>query len=261
MKPNVLENPYFDLLAELGVTIHPEGLRGTHKLIELCRIREYTSVLDVGCGVGITACFLAKDRRCRVVGLDISGRMIDRAKERVYKYGLEDGVEFRIADSQNIPFKDNFFDAVISESVTAFAEDKQKAISEYVRVTKPGGYIGLNETSWIKPDPPEELVDYTYRVIGGVSPVEPGVWYELLERAGLKGLRMEIHKLSMLNQIMSEIKRVGLTDHLKSVYRLFNLYITSPVYRKAINQMTKDGLRVPWSLLNFFGYGIYVGRK
>jgi hypothetical protein len=84
---------------------------------------------------------------------------------------------------------------------------------------------------------------------------------ELLAGAGLKDLDMEIHKFSMLSQIISEIKLVGLADHLKSVYRLFDLYIKRPVYRKAINQMTKDGLRFPWKLLEYFGYGIYVGRK
>lgn len=42
---------------------------------------------------------------------------------------------------------------VVCESVTAFPEDKRKAVSEYVRITKPGGHIGLNETTWLKTPP------------------------------------------------------------------------------------------------------------
>ena len=86
----------------------------------------------------------------KVVAIDISRDMVKRAEERAKKKRVKDKVEFRVADAQNLPFEDDLFDAVISESVNAFIEDKQKAINEYKRVVKPGGYIGFNEATWIE---------------------------------------------------------------------------------------------------------------
>lgn len=70
---------------------------------------------------------------CRVVGVDISPRMVERSWERAHRERVTDRVEFRVADAQDLPFEDNWFDAVITESVTAFPEDKQEAVNEYVR--------------------------------------------------------------------------------------------------------------------------------
>lgn len=117
------------------------GLKATKELIELCHINEGKYVLEVGCGVGITSCYIAKMYGCRVIGVDISERMIKRANERARGEGLGNRVRFVVADVQNLPFRDGLFDAVIGESVTAFPDDKQRAASEYVRVTKPEGYV------------------------------------------------------------------------------------------------------------------------
>jgi len=134
------EPHFFDFAAYVGLTKHLGGLRATEELIESCQIGEGKYVLDVGCGAGVTPCLIAKRYGCRVVGVDISEGMIERSKERAKREGVADRVDFRVADAQDLPFEDDLFDAVITESVTAFPEDKQRAVNEYVRVTKPGGY-------------------------------------------------------------------------------------------------------------------------
>ncbi|MBA7710182.1 2-methoxy-6-polyprenyl-1,4-benzoquinol methylase [subsurface metagenome] len=174
-----LEDPYFDLQAKMGFTKHMGGLKATRELIELCHTNKDKYVLDVGCGVGITACNIVKRYSCKVVGVDISEEMIARSNERAKRKGVEGRIEFQVADAQNLPFQDALFDVVISESATAFLEDKQSAINQYVRVTKPGGYIGLNETTWIKGMPPTEIVEYLFRTAGGVKPETPSGWKEL----------------------------------------------------------------------------------
>jgi len=84
--------------------------------------------------------------------------MVERSRERVKRENLAERVEIRVADAQDLPFDDAVFDAVITESVTAFPEDKQKAVSEYARVTRAGGYVGLNECIWWKVPPLPEVV-------------------------------------------------------------------------------------------------------
>ena len=85
-----LEPSYFELQAYWGATKHMGGLRATKELIELCHINKGKYVLDVGCGVGITPCYIAKRHGCRVVGVDISEGMIDWSNERAKREGVED---------------------------------------------------------------------------------------------------------------------------------------------------------------------------
>ena len=132
------ELSYFELQAYMGTTKHMGGFEITEELIELCHIDEGTHVLEIGCGVGATACHLAKRYGCRVVGVDLRESMIARSRERAHKEGVTDYVEFRVADARNLPFDDALFDTVISESVATFIEDKQQVIGECARVTRPG---------------------------------------------------------------------------------------------------------------------------
>jgi len=256
-----LENPYFDLQAEMDFTKHMGGLKATRELIGLCHTDKDTYVLAVGCGVGMSACYIAKKYGCRVVGIDIFERMIARSNERAEREGVEDKVEFQVADAQNLPFEDNLFDAVISESVTVYPEDKRKAISEYVRVTKPGGYIGLNEVTWMKANPPTEIVEYVFHGAGGIKPETPNGWKELLEGSGLSDIVVKNYKFPLLGQFVSDIRMIGFTGFFKACGRLLSLYFKSSTYREAIKEMKKEGWRSPKNLFEYYGYGIYVGRK
>ena len=255
-----LENPYFDLQAEMGITKHLGGLKTTEKLIELCHINKDKYVIDVGCGVGMTACYLAKKIGSRVVGVDISERMIDRSNERAKRGGVENRVEFLVADVQNLPFKNAVFDAVISESVTAFPEDKQKAVNEYVQIVKSGGYIGLNETTWIK-TPPKELIEYVFDAIGGCEPETPDASKELLKDSGLRDIAVKTYKIALFSQFVNEIRMICFTEFFKAGGRLFSLYFKRSAYKRVIKKMIKEARHIPKNMFEYFGYGIYVGRK
>ena len=87
-------------------------------------------------------------------------------------------------------FGDALFDAVICESVTVFL-DKQQAVSEYVRVAKLGGYVGLNEDTWVRASPPTELVAYIDRTMAKATFLTSDEWTELLEASGLTDIRSE----------------------------------------------------------------------
>jgi len=235
------------------------GLKATRELAELCHINKGKYILVVGCGVGITPCYLAKRCGCRVVGVDISERMIARSNERAKREGVGDRVEFRIADAQNLPFTDALFDAVICESVNAFIEDKQRATSEYVRVIEPGGYVGLNECTWIKAPPPE-LAQYLSRTMGAEFPASDNGWKELLEGSGLRETVARIYKTNALSQWINEIRQLEFSDFLRAWYRFLSLFIKSSACRR----FAREALTMPKSvfgLFKYFGYGIYVGRK
>lgn len=257
-KTSELENSYFELQAYWGMTKHMGGLKATEKLVELCHINQDNYVLVVGCGVGVTPCYLAIRCGCKVVGIDLLEKMVDRSKERARREGVENRAEFNIADAQNLPFEDGLFDVVICESVNAFIGNKPRALSEYVRVIKPGGYVGLNEVTWLK-TPPQELVAYLYRIMGAEFLTCNG-WKDLLEGSSLRETMAFIYKTSALSQWINEVRQFDFLDFIRAWCRYLYMFVKSPACRR----FTKEALAFPRSifgLFKYFGYGLYVGRK
>jgi len=254
------ELSYFELQAYWGVSKpHFGGLKATQELIELCHINEDKCVLDVGCGVGVTPCYIAKKYGCKVVGVDISEKMISEARERGRREDVKNKVEFRVADAQDLLFEEDAFDIVIGESVIAFLKDKQKGINEYVRVTKPGGVVGFNEATWIKTPPPAELTEYISRITGAKLESSGG-WKGLLESSGLKDIEVRTYKINAISQFIDEIRYIGLKDFLRGWYRFLTLYIRSSNFREYLKEAWPPR-NIYKNYFEYLGYGLYVGRK
>lgn len=250
------EISYFGLQAYVGTTKHMGGLETTKELIVLCGISKDTYVLDVGCGVGATACYLAKRYSCRVVGVDLRESMIARSNERAQREGVEGTVEFRVADAQDLSFADAQFDVVLCESVATFIEDKQRVVNELARVTKPGGYVGMNEEIWIK-EPPARLIEFVKRTWD----IEPDVltsdgWVGLLRDAGLKDIVAKAFKFNVQREA-TQVRRYRWEDMLRMFYRTLVMYLKNPAFR----QYMKDHGRLPKSTFEYLGYGLFVGRR
>ena len=252
---------FFDFAAEVGLTKHLGGVEATERLIELCHIEEGKYVLDVGCGAGATPVQLVKRHRCRAVGVDISRRMIERAEEMATREGVGDEIEFRVADAQDLPFDNDLFDAVITESVAAFPEDKQRAVKEFARVTKTGGYVGLNESTWLKTPPPPDVVAWASQEVGAqVRPLAREEWVGLLKNAGLGELVVRIYPIDTRDEAGGIVQRYGCLGMLRVFWRMLRLYAKNPAYRGFVKRIRQGGI-VPESLHEDFGYGLYVGRK
>lgn len=247
------EISYFGVQAYIGTTKHGGGQDSTNDLIRMCGIKEGSRVLDVGCGPGLTAIHLAR-MGCEVVAIDLNGMMIERAKENASSEETE--VPFMVADARKLPFKDNMFDAVISESVTVFIADRGKAISEYVGVAKPGGFVGLNEIYWRK-QPPKDIearVMELYDLREGI-PDKDG-WKGMLEDAGLKDIKADPHDL-VDKRALSRIKRISIMQMLGVLWRTIYGYFRYPGFRAYMHYMA----RLPKSFPGYLGYGIFVGKK
>lgn len=251
-----VEAGYFELQAYTGTTKHGGGLNTTRELVKLCHIDTASYVLDVGCGAGATPSYLAKEVGCRVVAVDLREAMIARAKERARREGLEERIEFRVADARGLPFEDSLFDAVLCESVASFIEEKQKVVHELTRVLRPGGYVGLNEEIWIE-TPPASLVKEVKRIFS-VEPDVPkeGDWRVMLEQAGLQDIVVSRHKFTARGE-SSQIKRYRVQDMAAMFYRTLGLYLKNPAFRDYMRERS----RPPVDAFKYFGYGLFVGRK
>ncbi len=183
-KSTRLDMNFLDMQAHVGVTKHMGGFEATNELFSLCHIEDAHTVLNVGCGMGVGPAYMAKKYTCHVVGVDISEKMIEWSRRRAREERVEAKVEFQVADVLELPFKVDQFDAVIVESVLIFVEDKGRAIRECVRVTKPGGSVGLNEGVWTG-QPSLELVARVKDAIGPFIPTHE-TWQALWEASGLQ---------------------------------------------------------------------------
>jgi arsenite methyltransferase len=237
------------------------GTDTTDTLAALCRIARGAYVLDVGCGTGMTPCYLAETRGCRVVGIDLSERMIAWSRRRARRARLDDRVAFAVADAQSLPFDDHTFDAVICESVTAFVADKPRAVGEYARVVRPGGYVGLAEGIWLAP-PPADLAVFLARVMGGADFLVPLGWRALLAGALLTDLVVRRCTISARRQWKSELQRMGRDErqeYLQAWKTFGSLLLTSQPFRQYLRELWPP--RSVFHLFDYFGYGVFVGRK
>ena len=255
-KPGIRQGAdFFDMQAAVGITKHVGGLEATRELLALCHVKKAHEVLDVGCGIGAGPAYIAKTFGCRVVGVDLSEHMIGWARRRARQERVEALVELRTADVLALPFPDNQFDVVFCESVLTFVEDKARAIRECVRVTKPGGYVGLNEGLWLK-EPSPEMVERVKDAIGPAVPTEEA-WRSLWAASGLQDRVVRIKHVDPRAEMKSRIRWIGWPWILRAWGRALRLYIKDPAIRQSIRQQ----FGVPQDIFTYAGYGLFAGRK
>jgi len=232
------------------------GFSTTQEIVERCGIDRDTYVLEVGCGAGATACYLAKEHGCRVMSVDLREAMVDLANERAEREGVRDLVQFRVADAQSLPFDDDTFDVVLCESVVTFVEDKQRVIDEFARVTRPGGRVALNEEVWLKLPPPD--LPQHAKALWGIEPDILAIedWLGLLQNAGLRDVEHTIYEVDARREA-TQIKRYRLRDMWRMFYRTLELALCSPAFR----QYMKTRKRVPKDVFKYLGYALLSAHK
>ena len=246
---------YFDMQAELGHTKHLGGWFATTELLDKCDLIPGQEILYVGCGAGTSAVKIATEFDCRLVGVDVLETMVEAAKNWATHKGAEDLVEFEVADAQDLPFEDNRFDVVLSESVNTFIHDLERAASEYVRVTRPGGYVGMNEAIWVKT--PTETARETMEQITGQHLRDPDEWVSMLKLAGLVDVTGQEFEIRMRQESRDQLAFLSIRDYMRILARFFKSFLFDPNSRNLL----KVAFSEPRSIYDSLGYGLFVGRK
>lgn len=256
---------FLDMQAHVGITVHIGGLPTTRTLLALCHVEDAREILEVGCGIGVGPVHAAKAYGCRVVGIDLSERMIEWSRQRAREERVEARIELQVADVLALPFGDDRFDATICESVLAFVADKEQAISEMVRVTKPGGYVGLNEMFLLTETPSPRAV--ALGRLMGTEIVSLDAWRALWDRSGLRDCVVRAYRIDVASEVRSRLRWIGLSWLLRGCARLVRLYVAEPSLRPVLKLMVgtlpempgdESGAPSAWAS---FGYGLFVGRK
>lgn len=106
-----------------------------------------SKVLDVGCGIGHWGFILEPffSKQAHIYGIDREIQWIEEASSRAKEKNLNNRYHYKIGDIQKIPFEDNHFDMVTCQTVLIHVPDVKAALSEMIRVLKPGGLLAVAE--------------------------------------------------------------------------------------------------------------------
>ncbi len=137
--------------------------------LALAGIREGEVVVDLGCGGGMDVFLAARKAGSsgRVIGIDMTAEMLDRARAGQQKMGLSN-VEFHQSTIDRLPLPDNSVDCVISNCVINLVPDKLAVFREILRVLKPGGRVALSDIA-LKQELPTEVKQSVEAYVGCIS--------------------------------------------------------------------------------------------
>jgi ubiquinone/menaquinone biosynthesis C-methylase UbiE len=154
--------------ARIGTTLQIVG----ESLAEAMDLSPDAKVLDVAAGNGNATLAFAR-RWCDVTSTDYVEALLAQGRARAKAEGLT--VSYQVADAEQLPFETATFDAVVSTFGVMFAPNQLKAASEMLRVSRPGGRIGM--ANWT----PESFIGDLFKILGthvappaGVS--SPALW-------------------------------------------------------------------------------------
>ena len=179
---------YLNFLSKFGVGgAHPGGINLTKKIFENEKVSKSSRILDVGCGTGQTAAYLASKYGAKVTGIDSNPTMIEKAKGRIKKDHLP--VKIIQCSILQTPLPNNTFDFIISESVLTFV-DKPSALKEIYRLLKNGGrFIAIEFTviQQLETKNEEEIKQF----YGFDSLLMKKDWVDLLQQAGFQNIKIQ----------------------------------------------------------------------
>ncbi len=156
-------SPKYDLLNHLlSVNIDKIWRKNT---IRKLRVYNPSLILDIATGTGDFAVAATKLPEVKVIGIDISEGMLAVAREKIHKKKLDQRISVQKADSENLPFDDNSFDAsVVGFGVRNF-EHLKVGLSEILRVLKPGSVFYVLEFSKPSKTPFKQLYKFYFKRI------------------------------------------------------------------------------------------------
>ena len=168
---------------------HPEAMEHTNEIMaQAVHLSPNARVLDLGCGYGSTARYLAKNYGCPITATNISENELELAWERTLDAGLDELIDYEYGDFHDLIYADDSFQVVWSQEAFLHAADKSKVLSECRRVLVPGGTLAFTDIL-VRSGTPE--ADRT-RIYDRVK--SPDMWDLSDYQQALEGLGLEINR-------------------------------------------------------------------
>jgi SAM-dependent methyltransferase len=169
--------------------LHASGFAATVELADTLSVKAGDHLVDIGCGVGGPARYMAKRFGCSVSGVDITPAFVDAARRLTALLKMEDKVKLELGDGQHLPYGDAMFDGGYTQHVTMNVPDRAQFFGEAYRVLKPGAFFALTEHGLGKGGVPHVPCPWTEDGTGAYL-VSPEDEVSFLKNAGFADIRV-----------------------------------------------------------------------
>jgi SAM-dependent methyltransferase len=169
---------------------HARGFPATVELADRLPIKANQHIVDIGCGLGGPARYMAKRFRCKVSGVDITQPFVDAANKLTALLRMEDQVTIQHGDGQHLPYGDSLFDGAYTQHVTMNVADRRRFFAEAFRVLKTGTFFALTEHALGPTGNPHYPLPWSADGSGAYL-VTPSETRATLEEAGFENIVME----------------------------------------------------------------------
>jgi SAM-dependent methyltransferase len=169
---------------------HARGFSGTVELADRLPIQSAQHLVDIGCGLGGPARYLARRFQCTVSGVDITEPFVVAANKLTALLHMEGQVRIELGDGQRLPYADAMFDGGYTDHVTMNVADRPKFFAEAFRVLKPGAFFAMTEHCLGPTGNPHHPVPWSDDGSGAYL-VTPAQTRALLQQAGFEDIVVE----------------------------------------------------------------------
>lgn len=191
-----------NFLARLGKTrLRPGGRKATEWLIASGDFNKDKKILEVACNMCTTAIGLAQKFDCKIEGVDLDEAALEKARANIAMHGLQDKIHVQRANAMVLPFEDESFDIVINEAMLTMlpVQAKMKAVAEYFRVLKPGGFLLTHDVMLTTEDSETVLQQLREAINITVTPLTKQGWKNVFLDSGFRNVETYNGDMTLLS--------------------------------------------------------------
>ena len=191
-----------NFLARLGKTrLRPGGRKATEWLIASGDFNKDKKILEVACNMCTTAIGLAQKFDCKIEGVDLDEAALEKARANIAMHGLQDKIHVQRANAMVLPFEDESFDIVINEAMLTMlpVQAKMKAVAEYFRVLKPGGFLLTHDVMLTTEDSEAILQQLREAINITVTPLTKQGWKNVFLDSGFRNVETYNGDMTLLS--------------------------------------------------------------
>ncbi|MFW9787823.1 MAG: SAM-dependent methyltransferase [Candidatus Thorarchaeota archaeon] len=217
--------------------LHFGGWRATYELVEKLNLDTANHILDICCGEGGTACWLAKEYGRRVAGIDILKSAIKVAKKCAKKNRVTDLTDFRVADVFDLPFHENEFDVIYGLDPDGIAHmDRLDIFRECKRVLKSGGKLGFQHWLVHKGTPQEDIAYF--------ETVTMGTGYPYMRRLTVDEYVMDLENAGFRDIVVEDLSEMYMAHTLKIKDKVAEMNKDLDVWHAMLLELYDKGVRI-----------------
>ena len=191
-----------NFLARLGKTrLRPGGRKATEWLIASGDFNKDKKILEVACSMCTTAIGLVQKFGCKIEGVDLDEAALEKARANIAMHGLQDKIHVQRANAMVLPFEDESFDIVINEAMLTMlpVQAKMKAVAEYFRVLKPGGFLLTHDVMLTTEDSEAVLQQLREAINITVTPLTKQGWKNVFLDCGFRNVETYNGDMTLLS--------------------------------------------------------------